>query len=359
MNSLNLFIPGKKATVPVYIGRGILNSMDSIVPLKKYSSLLVIMDENVAQYWHDKIDESIGKNAFYFTIPAGEENKTLATVQKIWKILSTKGFDRKSLIVNMGGGMVCDVGAFAASTYMRGIDFIQVPTTLLAQADAAIGGKTGFNFNGLKNTIGTFSAPAAVFNDTLFLSTLPERELNSGFAEIIKHAIITGGDLLEFLCRKKLTSLTAKEIDKIVYSSAHIKCEIVRKDPYEKSERKKLNFGHTVGHAIEMACQDSSESLLHGEAIAIGMLAEARMSFLAGFLSAQKFKKIETLILKAGLPCKLSAKYKKNIKKKMLSDKKNVNGQIKWIFLEDVGNARVDVILPPKLISAGLDYVLK
>lgn len=347
--------PGKKINTPVYIGKYVFDAIISTVHLNKYSSVLVILDKNVSHNWLGRIHKIIGKDVSYLTISSGEENKTLATIEKIWTTLSKKGFDRKSLIINIGGGMVCDIGAFAASTYMRGIDFVQVPTTLLAQADAAIGGKTGFNFNGLKNTIGSFSSPVAVISDTSFLPTLAEKEYRSGFAEIIKHAIIADTGLFRYLLKKNFTSLNGKELDKILFISCNIKCNIVHKDPYEKKERKKLNFGHTVGHAVEMACS----SLLHGEAIAIGMIAEARMSLLSGFLPGEKFRQIENLVRKAGLPNKVSAEYKTTIVKKMLSDKKNVGQQIKWVLLKDIGKVKVDVSLPDKIVNEGLYYILK
>jgi 3-dehydroquinate synthase len=359
MNFINFTVPAEKINIPIYIGRGGFDKITSILPIHEYSSVLVIADENVANHWDSKIKEVIGKEAFYITIVPGEKNKKLSAIEKIWMSLSQKGFDRKSLIINIGGGMVCDMGAFAASTYMRGIDFIQVPTTLLAQADAAIGGKTGINFNGLKNTIGTFSAPIAIISDTTFLSTLPKRELNSGLAEVIKHAIIADKDLFASLFKKRITPYSQKDLDKILFISTNIKCDIVRKDPYEKKERKKLNFGHTVGHAIEMVCQDSANPLLHGEAIAVGMIAEARMSFLSGRLSEKKFRDIEALIAKTGLPNEVNVKYKNAIAQKMLSDKKNVKQQIKWVFLEDIGKVKVDVTLPTKIVNEGLDYILK
>ncbi len=356
---LKYSVPGKKTNTPIYIGKGAFNKIASIFPFEKYSSVLVIIDKNVAQHWSERIYKIIGKSASYITIPSGEKNKRLSTVEKTWAMLSKKGFDRKSLIINIGGGMVCDIGAFVASTYMRGIDFIQVPTTLLAQADAAIGGKTGFNFNGLKNTIGSFSAPLGIISDTTFFSTLPKREYHSGFAEIIKHAIITDGELFKFLIRKNFSSLNGKELDKVLSLSTYIKCDIVRKDPFEKKERKKLNFGHTVGHAVEMAYQDSSTPLLHGEAIAIGMIAEARISLLSGSLAGEKFRQIETLIRKAGLPNKVSTTYKNSISKKMLADKKNVGRQIKWAFLEDLGKIKVDTTVSDKIVNESLNYILK
>jgi 3-dehydroquinate synthase len=356
---ITLSVPGKKTNTPIYIGNGIFDKIKSIIPFNMYSGALIILDENVSHHWSERIQKVIGKDVSCLTIPSGEKNKTLSVPEKIWTILAKKGFDRKSLIINIGGGMVCDLGAFAASTYMRGIDFIQVPTTLLAQADAAIGGKTGFNFNGLKNTIGTFAAPVAVISDTSFLSSLPKKELNSGFAEIIKHALVADRDLFDFLLKKKFNSINGKEIDKILSISTSIKCAIVRNDPYEKKERKKLNFGHTVGHAVEMACQDLSKPLLHGEAVAIGMIAEARMSFLSGCLSEKKFRDIERLLHNAGLPNKTDAAYKKIIANKMLSDKKNAGKQIRWVFLEDIGKVKVDVTLPDEIVNESLNYILK
>jgi 3-dehydroquinate synthase len=356
MEHITLTVPGKKTTVPIYIGAGVLDEIKSILDFKKYSFILAIVDENVSHHWAERIRSVLGENTFSITIPSGEKNKTLDAVEKIWTALSKKGFDRKSLVINIGGGMVCDIGAFAASTYMRGISFVQVPTTLLAQADAAIGGKTGFNFNGLKNTIGTFSLPLAVISDISFLSTLPQREYRAGFAEIIKHAIITDGNLFESLLNANFTSAQGKELDKILSLSTNIKCEIVQKDPLEKKERKKLNFGHTVGHAIEMACKGE---LLHGEAIAIGIIAEARMSFLSGYLPESKFRDIENLIGKAKLANTINAAYKKEILLKMLSDKKNIKQKIKWVFLEDIGDVKADVELPDEIIDEGLNYILK
>jgi 3-dehydroquinate synthase len=351
-----LSVPGKKNTVPIYIGKGFFEDIKSIISFNKYSAILVIADENVFHHWAERIRKVIGENALYLIIPAGEKNKTLSSVEKIWVALSKKGFDRKSLVINIGGGMVCDIGAFAASTYMRGIPLVQVPTTLLAQADAAIGGKTGFNFNGLKNTIGSFAAPIAIISDTTFLSTLPQREYRSGFAEIIKHAVITDGALFEYLLNTNFISAAGKELDKILSLSTHVKCEIVQKDPFEKNERKKLNFGHTVGHAIEMV---SKGDLLHGEAIALGMIAEARMSFLSQHLPENKLRDIENLIGKAKLPNKTKAAYKIEILNKILFDKKNSHHEIKWVFMEDMGNVKVDVLLPDEIIDEGLDYILK
>lgn len=348
-------VPGKKINTSVYIGNGVFDKITSIISFQKYSNILVIVDENVSHKWSERIHKKIGKDASYIIIRSGEKNKTISTIEKIWTGLSKKGFDRKSFVINIGGGMVCDTGAFAASTYMRGIDFAQVPTTLLAQADAAIGGKTGFNYNGLKNTIGSFSSPVAVISDSTFLSTLPQREFNSGLAEIIKHAIIADKNLFGFLLKKRNISFNGKELTKILSLSTAIKCKIVNGDPFEKKERKKLNFGHTVGHAIEMACP----SLLHGEAVAIGMIAEARIALLSGSLSGEKFRDIENLIRKAGLPNKVPAKYKNIISQKMLSDKKNVSRQIKWVLAEDIGKVKVDISIPDNIAAEGLNYILK
>ncbi len=349
-------VPGVTLTIPVYTGNNLFNNIKSIFSFDTFSSVLVITDENVNKHWGKQIREVLGNTTTYLVIKAGEKNKNLAAVEKIWTTLSQNRFDRRSLVINIGGGMVCDIGAFAASTFMRGIPFAHVPTTLLAQADAAIGGKTGFNFNGLKNTIGTFASPLTIISDTAFLTTLPQREYNSGFAEIIKHAIIADAQLFADLGKKKLTNLKDKELDKILSQSTQIKCDIVKKDPYEKSDRKKLNFGHTVGHAVEMACKNK---LLHGEAIAIGMIAEARMSFISGNISAKKFGEIENLISKAFLPNKISTIHKKLIFEKMHFDKKNVGHQIKWVFLEDIGKVKVDVVLPNEIINEGLNYILK
>jgi 3-dehydroquinate synthase len=250
------------------------------------------------------------------------------------------------------------MGAFAASLYMRGIAFVQVPTTLLAQTDAAIGGKTGIDFGGLKNTIGTFAQPQAIICDTQFLLTLPAREFISGMAEVIKHSLIADKKLFELLSTKDFKTISDRELEEILKISCRIKCDVVSRDVDEKGERKILNFGHTIGHAVEMASYELGKPLLHGEAVAVGMIAEAKLSQLAGFISAKDVAAIEKLIAKAQLPLKVSKRYEKKILEKIVADKKNEKQKIKWVLLKSVGKAVYDVEQAQQHIKSALAHIL-
>lgn len=209
-------------------------------------------------------------------IHSGETEKTLATCEKIWQSMLATQLDRKALVVNLGGGVIGDMGGFCAATWKRGVDFVQIPTTLLAMTDAAIGGKTGIDFQGLKNTIGVFQQPAAVFVDPVFFKTLPERELRSGFAEVIKHALIGDREFCQQLSESsKLLESSTEQWLNILQKSISVKVHVVQEDPLEKGLRMLLNFGHTIGHALESCFLETPEPLTHGEAVYIGMICEA------------------------------------------------------------------------------------
>jgi len=347
-----------EVSVPIYFNKGITSDIHSILKLKSYSRIAVLTDTNVYHHWNGLFKRIFGKNDVLITIPAGEEHKNLATVQNIWATLLKQKFDRKSVLINMGGGVVCDTGAFAASTYMRGIDFVQVPTTVLAMTDAAIGGKTGVNFGDLKNTIGTFAQPKAILNDSNFLYTLPKREYLSGFAEIIKHALVADKKFFKELSEMDISKMGNNDLMDILYTSCGIKCDVVSADVNEKDKRKILNFGHTVGHAIEMSSHEAGKPLLHGEAVAIGMIAEATLSLLAGLISVKEFSAIEKIITKAKLPTKADKKLKNHILNKILFDKKNERQKVKWVLLKDIGHAVIDKEQPQTLIRQAIDYVL-
>lgn len=355
---IRLNIENSKISVPIYVGNDILGDLKSIVPFDKYSKIGVLMDKNVAYHWGETVHKIAGKSAVYTVIPDGEENKSLETVEKVLTSMLKHGFDRKSLLINVGGGVICDIGGFAASTYMRGIAFVNVPTTLLAQTDAAIGGKTGIDFGGFKNMIGSFAYPQAVISDTLLLSTLPEREFRSGFAEVIKHALVYDKKLFHVLANENFGAMDEDKLADILSNSCKIKCTIVSKDANEKGLRKILNFGHTVGHAIEMLSQDTDNPLLHGEAIAIGMIAEARLSLLSGLITKDDFKKVEDIVAKADLPSCISKSFKKKIYDKMQGDKKNESNKIKWVLLKGIGKAVIDEEQPEKLVNKAIEYIL-
>lgn len=225
------------------------------------------------------------QEAVVIEVPPGESCKSWDCLSQVVHELLHAGADRDSLMVAIGGGTVCDLGAFAASVFMRGIDFLLVPTTLLAMADASTGGKCGINFESHKNMVGVFSRPAAVCVDAGFLDTLPLRELTSGWAEVIKHVFLSAD--LEFPSTFDITRLSSEELSRIIQDAVNFKDSVVRKDPYDEADRRQLNFGHTVGHAVEAAALESAFPLLHGEAIALGMQVELIISQLVSGLSEQ------------------------------------------------------------------------
>ena len=245
--------------------------------VKPGESIFVLADENTREHCLDLLREKLPDDfpLKIIEIPAGEKHKTLETCQSVWKILNDKLADRHSVLINLGGGVVCDLGGFAASVYKRGIRFLHVPTSLMAMADASIGGKTGIDLDGLKNMLGTFSQPLAVFVDPRFLKTLPERDLYNGFAEMLKHGLISEFSFFKQLAESGPENINAEQIR----ISVEIKSDIVQRDPLERNIRKALNFGHTLGHAFETYSLLNDQSpLLHGEAVILGMMAETLLS---------------------------------------------------------------------------------
>lgn len=323
----------------IKIGKGILSQLPKIINLKKYSKVFLIIDTMVNENLAKKFEAIFSRNCGKLILQGGEQAKTIETVQKIWKALLDFNCDRKSLVINIGGGTIGDVGGFAASTYMRGMDFIQIPTTLLAQVDASVGGKVGINFANIKNLIGTFQQPIAVIIDVELLSTLSKREYISGFAEIIKHGAIADKKYFQLITSKKPQDFSQDELVKIIKTSCQIKSDIVDDDEKESGPRKILNFGHTIGHAIEALSQKTNNPLLHGEAISIGMIAEGKISRALGLLSNEEYKILEQAITKAGLPTKIPPLSTKRILAKIESDKKNEGGRVYWTLLKSIGEA--------------------
>ncbi len=322
-------INGKTGTSEIVIGESIKN-------LSKYSKsnkCVIVTDTNV-----NALCGAFFPSGFeVIEIGIGEQNKTLSTVEKLYEKFLEFGLDRASYVIGIGGGIVCDVTGFAASTYLRGIRFGFVPTTLLAQVDASLGGKNGVNFKGYKNLIGTFNQPEFVLCDFEMLKTLPIRELKSGFAEIIKHAIIADIQLFSYLEKnyENALSLHRTEIEKILYDSFAVKSKIVSMDETEKGERRKLNFGHTLGHAIE-----KTTGLLHGEAISIGIIAAAKLSLKKGMLTQKDAERVENLISKFGLPTKIKMD-KIAVIDAIEKDKKRENKKIRFVLLEKLGRAKI------------------
>jgi 3-dehydroquinate synthase len=273
-------------------------------------------------------------------IGVGERSKTLATVNRLYEAFLRDEVDRSSLVVAVGGGLVCDVAGYAASTYLRGLRFGFAPTTLLAQVDAGVGGKNGVNFKGYKNLVGTFTQPQFVLCDFSVLRTLPKPELKNGFAEAIKTAAVGDAQLFSFLetAWNAALSLEADAIERIVYDCLVLKSRIVSLDEKEKGERRKLNFGHTVGHALEKV-----NHLRHGEAVSLGMVAAARLSARRGLLSNNDAERIEALLRKFDLPVKTHVDAGP-VREALRRDKKRENEEIHFVLLDGIGNARVEPV---------------
>ncbi len=306
--------------------------------LSKYipqNNVIIITDENVSEYYTAQFP-----NVDIITIGTGESVKTLDTAADIYQQLLEKDAQRSTFLVGIGGGIVCDITGFIASTFLRGINFGFVSSTLLSQVDASVGGKNGVNHKGYKNMIGVFNQPEFVICDNNLLNTLPKRELLSGFAEIIKHATIESLDYFTYLeknCDAAL-AITPEVIEKIVYDSVIIKSTIVNRDETEKGERRKLNFGHTFGHAIEKTIK-----MPHGEAVSIGMVLAASLSVKKGLLSQQKADRITNLLKDYKLPVEIN--FDKNIILEALNkDKKRKGDDIHFVLLTDIGKAIIQKI---------------
>ena len=285
----------------------------------------------------------------------GEEHKNLTTCSKVWESLTNLNFDRNSLIINLGGGVICDLGGFIAATYKRGIDFINIPTTLLSQVDASIGGKLGIDFNNYKNHIGVFEEPNTIIIDTKFLSTLSKRELKSGFAEIIKHCLIKDSSKFDEISNN--LDWEKNNWNDLVYHSIDIKLQVVKLDLKEGGIRKILNYGHTLGHAIETTYMSKKNKLLHGEAISIGMICEAYISFYFNKLTKDELNKISNFINQIYNLQKID--YFEEIIKHTFQDKKNVNQKIRTCVLNGIGNCEYDIEINPNLILDSLEYYNK
>ena len=304
---------------------------------KGYSAIAVLVDQNTRKHCYEKI-KGVLPIHLVIEVPAGEQHKNLDTCQKVWEQVTSAGLDRHSLLVVVGGGVLGDLGGFCASTYKRGIDFLQVPTTLLAMADASIGGKTGVDFGSLKNHIGTFSLPIATWIATDFLKTLPKRELRSGFAEIIKHALISDRKLWNSI---KSRSLEGQDWLRLVRHSAKFKAGVVRKDPVEKGLRKILNYGHTIGHAVESHFLMRGNPILHGEAVAAGMIMEAHIAFSEKRISRGDLDEIAGYVL--NVFGKLELPGDEAILPSIRQDKKNKGKVILMALPKTIGKAVFDI----------------
>jgi 3-dehydroquinate synthase len=336
----------------VQITRDIASALQSFLSQKAYSSIGVLVDENTREHCYPLIRPYLPAHELC-QVQSGELHKNLDTCSQIWNWLTRQHFDRKSLLINLGGGVIGDMGGFCASTYKRGIAFINLPTTLLAQVDASVGGKLGIDFRGFKNHIGLFREPDAVIAFPEFLQSLPFRELRSGFAEVIKHSLIYDAG---YWPRIRQQGLNVTDWHSLIEHSTGIKSDVVQADFREGGLRKILNFGHTIGHAVESFYLEKEKPLLHGEAIAIGMVAETYLSGKYCGMPENEVQEVSHFILSVYGFYPIGPDDEARIVQLSLQDKKNEKDSIRASLLERIGHCRFDVNLSPEDISEGLQY---
>ena len=321
--------------------------------LSEASQVFVLTDENVAMYWLPELEHWLGcEHAIEIVVKAGERYKTIGSAQRVWKALMKHNADRQAILVNLGGGTVTDLGGFVASCYQRGIRFVNVPTTLLAMVDAAIGGKNGVNFVGCKNQIGTFAEPLEVMINPICLSTLPERELLSGLAEMVKYGFIADDTLLK---------VNESNYEQYILRAGDLKRDIVDDDPTDLDHRKVLNFGHTLGHAIESFSHTTETPLTHGEAVALGMWCALWLSIPQCGLDEEVLIDYERFLptLLAEVEVGLEAGNIDAILSYLDHDKKNKNGHTAFVLLKDVEKPVIDQYVPEPLVRESLFELMK
>lgn len=331
-------------------------SLPDFLSSKQYSKIVVIADNNTKRHCYPILKAFLPKHSVV-TVLSGEAHKTLATCEKIWEAMTKDELDRHALVINVGGGVIGDMGGFCAAVYKRGIDFIQVPTTLLSQVDASVGGKLGIDFQGFKNHLGVFNIPKSVLIDPVFLKTLPEREIRSGFAEIIKHCLIADGTKWEEIRAKDFEEQNWPDL---IAHSVKIKQQVVDQDPTEKGLRKILNFGHTLGHAVETCFLNKGpkERLFHGEAIAVGMIMEAYLSFERKMIDQQTLTNIEEFLFATYGKVKISAEDIEEIIALTRQDKKNKGKEIRFSLLSGAGQCAFDIVVTAAEMRKSIAYYL-
>ena len=317
----------------------------------------IITDSHVAPLYAAQLQEALNGHvaaSLVYEIPAGEEYKTLDTVRDIYRFLIENKFERKDLLIALGGGVVGDITGFAAATYLRGVDYIQIPTTLLAQADSSIGGKTGVDFDGYKNMVGAFKMPLLVYENVAVLASLDGRQFVSGFAEVMKHGLIRDRLFYEWLVEHlyEILERDPQTLQEMLYNSNVVKKNIVEKDPFEKKERKLLNFGHTLGHAIE---KYKNFTLTHGECVALGCVAAAFISWKKGFLSMEEYYEVRDMFVPFGLPISVEGLDLDAVVALTHSDKKMEDGRVSFILLKQVGKAFIDNTVSDEEMRAALE----
>ena len=343
----------------IYFNENAYEAINLYLKENQYSNLFIIVDSNTNELclpnFLPLLETDLTIEIIEFE--AGEQNKNIETCVQIWNVLTELGADRKSLVINLGGGVVTDLGGFVASTFKRGIDFINIPTTLLAMVDAAVGGKNGVDLGNLKNQIGVINVPKMVLIDTQYLQSLPQNEMRSGLAEMLKHGLIYDKKYWEqFL---DLKAIDFADFDELIHRSVEIKNEIVLQDPTEKNIRKALNFGHTLGHAIESYFleNENKTTLLHGEAIAVGMILESYISLNKNLISQEEYIQIKSSIKSIYDEIVFDENDIEPILELLIHDKKNEYGHIQFALIEGIGKIKINQSVENELIlNAFLDY---
>lgn len=321
--------------------------------------IAIVADSNTASLYGEELKSLLDghcKKVILHTFPAGEQSKTLDTVKEIYKTLIEEKYDRKDLLIALGGGVVGDITGYTAATYLRGIDFVQIPTTLLAQADSSIGGKTGVDFDGYKNMVGAFYMPKLVYMNLSTLKTLDDRQFYSGFAEVMKSALIKDASFYEWLLENmyEIHDRNLDILEEMVMKSCTVKKLVVEKDPKEQGDRALLNLGHTIGHAIEKA---KNFELLHGECVSLGTVAAAFISWKHNWLSMDEYYEIRDMFVPFNLPISIDNINPEEILAFTKSDKKMDAGQIKFILLKKVGKAVIDTTVTEEDILNAINEI--
>ncbi len=345
----------KAATYFVHFEENGYAELNTLIASKSYSSIFILVDENTHEYCYGKFIPKLVATCpiELIEIESGEINKNLETCTGVWNVLTELNADRKSLLITLGGGVITDLGGFVAATFKRGIDFVNIPTTLLSMVDASVGGKTGVDLGVLKNQIGLFANPEMVLVDTGYLETVTPREIRSGTAEIIKYGLTYDVSLYDNI--KNTENL---DITELIHRSIEIKNEVVLQDPKEQNLRKILNFGHTIGHAVESYFLESKdkENLTHGEAIAIGMVVECFLSAeLLGF-PKEELENIKQLIISIYGKTQILEDNFNGILDLLKHDKKNVSGQVNFVLLTNLEQTKIDCKVSTELIIKSIQF---
>jgi len=345
----------------ITVGRGIIPDLPDLIDLGRYSRAVIVGDENTLKLFEGGLRAALaaaGLPVHILSLAAGEASKSLAEVERSYRFLLEHGVDRDGLLCALGGGVTGDVTGFVAATYLRGVDFIQIPTTLLAQVDSAIGGKTGVNLAEKKNVIGSFYQPRAIVADTALLEALPTEEMRSGGAEVVKYGLALDAELFNLIRDREKGEFSAAELPEIVARCAALKAEVISRDETDRTGvRAILNFGHTVGHAVEAATR--LRTLRHGEAVSLGMVAATTVSARLGMVGGETVETVRTVLRRFGLPVACPELVPDSIEAALQYDKKVSAGEIKWVLLEGIGRGVTGREVDPLIVRDVLEEVCR